>query len=687
MPPFIKEVHRHYIGRLVKSQYAQAPQSIAALGLTRHFVICYHFSDLNIHILKGMISIMECGGANRPLARKWLAEVVLFFLAIFCAKGFVINPDLYIGKSAVPAATTDYLWAFFAFALWRLMVFCYVRRSMRPRVGEIVFGLVFGFANFLGTSLFAYDSLAFIGTTMSRSDALFKCLGQGFAMMTALTVAANLLKNALRMGDRVRITRFSGLRAFYRRHTVFSSAILFFICWLPYMISYYPGTVNYDMCVMVRQFFGLNPMTTWHSVFTTCFFGSIIWLSRLFGTDNLGSLIYMLLQSCLLASAFGLCIRCLRQMGASRGWQLALLAFFALTPIWGYYCMMIGKDTLYTATMMLFLLKTFEISRRAPEQPLRMRELVFCGLMALFACLIRNNGLYVVAPSAVFMLFTLFRGRRRVRMGAALLSAVMIAAMFTYALIPALGIYDDKYSATHYVMFQQTARTLRNHPNEVTDAQKAVINQVLDVEKIGSVYEPWIADPVRNTTKLDVATPEQQKIALDNYHKVWLQMFLQFPSDYIQAFIANNSGYYAFTPYMEGITYLQQAGLRFMYQNYWEPNPGELHTVQPDWLQAPRDFMTALAFRWRTLPILSLLYVLPVYTWLLVGAGLSMAHQKRWRELTLFIPALLSFGVCIVSPVNDYLRYFLPLIAMTPFLLAVSGAGRNTTREEASIAS
>ena len=626
------------------------------------------------------------GGADRPLVRKWLAEALLFLLAIFCAKGFVINPNLYIGKSAVPAATTDYLWAFLAFALWRLMVFCYVRRSMRPRVGEIVLGLVFGVANFMGTSLFAYDSLAFIGTTMSRGDAAFKCLGQGFAMTTALTVASNLLKNSLHAGNRIRIARFSRLRSLYREHTVLSSAVLFFICWLPYIVSYYPGTVNYDMCVMVRQFFGLNPMTTWHSVFTTCFFGSIIWLSRLFGTDNLGSLFYMLLQSSLLACAFGMCIRSLRQMGASRGWQLASLAFFALTPIWGYYCMMIGKDTLYTATMMLYLLKTVEISRRAPEKPVRTRELVFCGLMALCACLIRNNGLYVVAPSALFMVLALFRGRLRVRMGAALLSAVTAAALFTYALIPTLGIYDDKYSATHYVMFQQTARTLRNHPNGVTDAQKAVIDQVLDVEKIGSVYEPWIADPVRNTTRLDVATPEKQKVALANYHKVWLEMLLKYPSDYIQAFIANNSGYYAFTPYMEGITYLQQAGLRFMFQNYWEPNPGELHTVQPDWLQAPRAFMTALAFRWRTIPILSLLYVLPVYTWLLIGAGLSMAHQKRWRELTVFIPALLSFGVCIVSPVNDYLRYFLPLIAMTPFLLALSGAGRGANQEEIRIA-
>ncbi len=614
------------------------------------------------------------GGADRPLARKWLVQLVFLCLAIFCAKGFVINPNLYIGKSAVPAATTDYLWAFVALALWQLMVFVYLRRRMRPRAGEIVFGLLFGVANFLGTSLFAYDSLAFIGTTMLWSGAAFKCLGQGFAMTTALTALSNLLKSSLRAGDGVRFTRFARLRALYRAHTTTFSAAVFLLCWLPYLVSFYPGTVIYDMCVMVRQFFGMNPMTTWHSVFTTSLMGSVVWFGRLFGSDNLGSLIYMLLQSIMLAFAFGLCMRILRQLGASRGWQLAVLLFFALTPIWGYYCEMICKDTLYTATLLLFLLKTLEFSRREPGQPIRARELVFCSLMAFFACLIRNNGIFVVVPSAVIMVLAMFHGKRRVRVGVPLLAAMAAAALFTYALIPALGVINDNFSAFHYVMFQQTARALRHHGSEVTDEQKAAIDQVLDVEKIAAVYEPYIADPVRNTTRLDGATPEAQQTALKNYHRVWLEMLIKYPSDYFQSFIANNSGYYAFTPYMDGITYLQQAGLRFVFQNYWEPNPGELHTVQPDWLQKPRAVMTSLAFRWRTLPILSLLYVLPVYTWLLIGAAISMAHQKRWREIALFVPALLSFGVCLISPVNDYLRYFLPIVAMTPILMAITGA-------------
>ena len=50
-----------------------------------------------------------------------------------------------------------------------------------------------------------------------------------------------------------------------------------------------------------------------------------------------------------------------------------------------------------------------------------------------------------------------------------------------------------------------------------------------------------------------------------------------------------------------------------------------------------------------------------------------MARQRRWRALAAFLPALLSLGVCMLSPVNDYFRYFLPIVAMAPPLLGLAG--------------
>lgn len=51
---------------------------------------------------------------------------------------------------------------------------------------------------------------------------------------------------------------------------------------------------------------------------------------------------------------------------------------------------------------------------------------------------------------------------------------------------------------------------------------------------------------------------------------------------------------------------------------------------------------------------------------------MSAVRQRRWRLLVGFLPALLTLGVCMLGPVNDYFRYFLPIVAMTPALLAAA---------------
>lgn len=611
---------------------------------------------------------------------KTILAIGCLLMAIFCSKAFVVNPHLYIAKSAIPAQTTDYLWGFFALALWMLFYYAFGMLRLRPRIGEIAFGLLFGFVNFFGMTISAYDSWAFIGVTLSWMEVVLKCLGQAFTMMTALTLVAQRLTPQAAMtvqSSGASSRRFPRLWKLYNKHTVLFCAALFFACWLPYIVAFYPGTVIYDMCVMVRQFFQLEPMTTWHSVFTTYVFGSCIWIGRMLGSDNYGTLIYMILQSMLMAFAFGCCIRYLRRLGAGKGWQLTSIAFFGITPLWGCYAMMIGKDTLYTATLLLFMLQTLTLAREGNRALNRTRDLIAYGITALLTCLWRNNGLYVILPTAVVTVIFLARGAHRWKVATPLAAAAVLALLFQHVLVPSFGIIDDSSSGIYSIPFQQTARSVRDHKQELTSEEKEEINLVLDLEKIGAVYEPWICDPVKDTFRQIGQGAQVEKEALARYQKTWFSMLKKYPVTYLQAFMANNCSYYAFTPKYDGITYNQQAGLRFVFQNYWESGEGELHTTQPDALQPARNIIMGIANRWWTLPLLSFLYVLPCYTWLLIAVGISLAHQRRWRDLSVLMPALISFAVCLVSPVDDYMRYFLPIVAMTIPLMAYATHPRN----------
>lgn len=604
-----------------------------------------------------------------------LRTALYFLMGLICAKSFVINPALYAGMSAVPAATTDYLWSFVGLCLTGLFYLTFEKRRCRPGVGAVVFGLTFGVANYFGMTLFAYDTWAFIGVHTSWAQVIFKCLGQGVTMMTALTLIVNWLRagEPCRPGGALYLPAgLDGLRGLYRKHPALVAGAVCLLGWLPYMIAYFPGTPSYDIARMMSEYFGITPMTTWDGVFLTWVLGGLVSFGRLLGSDNIGIAIFMIVQALLMASACGLCVAQLRRLGLRPVWQLATMGFYAIVPFFGFYAEMICKDTLYSAGMMLMTVQTITLLREKTLS--RARDWVIFGLAALLCCLSRNNGIYVVLPSAIIIVLFAVGGAVRLKAAAALGAAIVVTLLYSNVLIPTLGIVDTTASGIYSLAFQQTARTVRDHGDELTEDEKARIDQVLDVEQIGVIYEPWISDPVKYTFRQFGQGEEAEKAALKEYRSLWLELFRKYPLTYLETFVAGTNGYYAFTPMYEGMTYSQQAGARIVLYSYNFEGEGQLRTTQSDALQPLRNLLSGWALRWRTFPMLAMLYVCPFYTWLLIGGGIALAQRKRWRHLAAYAPALFSFAVCLLSPVNDYFRYFIPIIAMFPLLMGQAGS-------------
>ena len=451
--------------------------------------------------------------------------------------------------------------------------------------------------------------------------------------------------------------------------------ILLALCWSPYLIAFFPGTVCWDLGEMVAQFFGQRPMDTWHPVFLTWVIGGCVWLGRLVGSDNLGAALYTLLQTVLMAFALGSSLRLMRSLRLSRAARLAATAFFALLPIWGGYAQFISKDTLYTSALLLFTLCLIRLllAREGRLSVRTGREAAGLFVWGLLTCLMRSNGLYVILPTAAFAFAFAARGRARLAVGGALAGAVALALLFSHVLLPALGVRDETASGLYSVCFQQSARVLRDHGDQVTTEEYAEIDRVLDAENLAELYEPWISDPVKFTFRQYGQGAEAEKAALARYRETWLSMLSKYPLTYAEAFFAGNVSYYAFTPKFEGETYNQQAGNRLVFETYeLGEDPRFLHTEQIASLEGARTLLAVFARGIRHIPLLGLLYACATYTWLLAGAGMSAVRQRRWRLLVGFLPALLTLGVCMLGPVNDYFRYFLPIVAMTPALLAAA---------------
>ena len=596
-----------------------------------------------------------------------------------CMFAFTLSPDGYVGVSDPPLRAGGAVWCADALLLAGLFFLASGRRAARLSPGMALLGLLFGAVNYFATTLFAYDTWAFLNSARAWSLAALQMLGQGAAMTAGIALACGLLEGGMpnatsraRLWDRLP-ERFPRLTACVRSHPTLCVMAFLLVCWAPYLLVFYPGTIIWDMGEMLGMLYGLRDMTTWHPVLLTWLFGGCVGLGRLVGSDNLGAFLFTLLQTVALAFALADVLRFLRRLRLSRGFRLAVLLFFGCTQIFGSFAQAVGKDTLYTAVLLVFTVRTAEAVRfGAPGRG----GLLTYALVALLTCLLRANGLYVAAGVAVLAVTFGFRGRARLRMGGALTVALALAFAFNGLLLPALRVKDETASGLYSVCFQQSARTLRDHADTVTPQEYAEIDRVLDAARLPQLYEANISDPVKYTFRQYGQGRAAELPVLARYRQTWLSMLAKYPLTYLEAFVAGNSGYYAFTPKIDAArTYNNQGGIRFVFETYdLGADPRYLHTVQIPALAKARELLAAYARGWRRVPVLEWALFCPTYTWLLVAAGFSLARRRRWRELIAFAPALLSLGVCLLSPVNDYFRYFLPVVAMCPALLGLTRA-------------
>lgn len=596
--------------------------------------------------------------SKRPLHQS-VKGAFCILLGILSAMSFVIGQSGYVGMSELPASSTSYLWSALAACFAWLYHRVFVKKQLRLNAGAAFFAVVFGVVNTLGGMLFAFDSWDLLKSPVQLGMALIRSVGQAVPMAAVMV----WLDDWLQSGAMTKRTALDEKHfGWFEKHEILSVMLVLVVCWSPYLLAFYPGTVCWDLGEMVAQFFGQREMDTWHPVFTTWLIGGCVWVGRLFGSDNLGAALFTLLQTVALSYALARAVQHLRKCGMNRIVRLCAVAFFALVPLWGGYAQFISKDTLYTSALLLFVLNVLAMVRTR-ECSIRMAiELFVWGLLT---CLLRSNGLYVILPTTVMVIALAAKGRHRISATAALCAAVACTLAFSNVLLPALGVKDETASGIYSVCFQQSARVLRDE--QVTEEEYAAIDAVLEADRLPELYEPWISDPVKFTFRQYGQGAEAEKAALAPYRDAWLKMMKKYPLTYLESFFAGNVSYYTFAPKIEGETYNDQAGNRLVFETYeLGADPRFLHTKQIGALAPARTLLAMFARGWRHIPVFSLLYACATYTWLLVGAGISAARRKNWRlVLCGFLPALLSLGVCMLSPVNDYFRYFLPIVAMT----------------------
>lgn len=456
-------------------------------------------------------------------------------------------------------------------------------------------------------------------------------------------------------------------------------ASLFFIvlCWLPAYLAYYPGICSYDTTIQLAQIVE-GPFNDHHPIAHTLLLKWAMELGEgIFGSVNTGIGILTALQMVFLAAAFAYGITVLHKFQVKSGWLIAVLAYCMVYPFHWYMSITTIKDTIFSAFFLLQIVSLCVLLLQEETVSFFNRYVVIFVVSTVGMILYRNNGKYACLVLIVFLLLTLWRGKKNRRLWGKLLLYMMVGFLLGNMMVSAVYKLTDAQQGDKRELLsmpiQQLARCMIYHggvgvlaedDNTMSGEDKALINDFL-LDESYREYRPDISDPVKRHTNTYVA-----RYRAKEFISTYLGLFLEYPGDFVNAALATNAGFLSPSDVTHATINVngRDTGLGYV-QTRWvdaELNPWGIYKDSlweglHEKLEKWADDNAYLK-----LPALKYLFVPGSFLWLyLLLAGVLLV-KKRYRML-LPLSLILGYYATLLLGPTVQLRYLYPIMIALPF--------------------
>ena len=457
------------------------------------------------------------------------------------------------------------------------------------------------------------------------------------------------------------------LKWFFNKNTFLHIALGLLFCWMPYYIAFYPGILQIDTKVALESYYGVTPWTTRYPPLGVLIMGRIMDIGKMCGNEKIGCTIYVILQILFMVVSFSVLFILLKKWNAPYWVRTITFLFTALFPFFPAYAVMEIKDTFYYIAWLWLLYTVILLLDYEKTYPKHLSKRIILSLIfsAVFVCLLRNEGKYIILLECIFFMFRIKRiGYRSAIFSCCLLGAMVFSLAVENLICRRFEISDYGLQDILSVPAQQTGRYMRDYYREIDNREWRLLAVVFSDERsLGDRYVPEISDPVKSSLLIEDSED------LKNYMEIWFQQFLKHPLCYLEAFIHQMYGY----------VYIDKPEF---YGNVFSISKWN-HISYGDMTYVPRTSIVKLLedcyVLCCSLPVLKIINRPAFYAWFLFFIFSFIKKENRKIFLPVFGLPLGNFFVCCVSPVNAAMRYGLPVILSTvvifPYVLSKQNKG------------
>ena len=323
--------------------------------------------------------------------------------------------------------------------------------------------------------------------------------------------------------------------SFLAKRTSLVSFFLCMLCWFPYFLYHFPGIMTPDSVVQFEQVIGLIPYSNHHPVAHTLLIKLFYGIGMFFTANRTYAMsFYTLFQMCFLAFSVAYFIKTLRIYRVKPILCLLVTCFYAFVPYHAVFSVTVWKDIIFAGSVLLFGCSLLRLMKSITPG-----SCICFILSGIMVCLFRSNGWYGFCLCVPFLLIY-FRKNART-MFPSIFSVLAVAVIIKYPVMNSAGVLQPDLIESLSVPTQQIAAVICND-RPLSEEQLALVEQVVDLTYIKELYNPTFADNMKELVR--AGNQDYLSTHKSEFFKLWLELGLAYPLDYIEAYVNQTYGYF-----------------------------------------------------------------------------------------------------------------------------------------------
>lgn len=612
-------------------------------------------------------------------------EVVLFLINYFVQKKFIFNTNkskLNLSKyhnvfSFVLGILTTFGLLFqvtkklefnrnntmmITYVVLSIFLFVFYKKYLAKFKNKVTYNIISVIFSLLLVFGYSYDTVGnaslVLGNITLISFSILKFIGLYFLFNTSI----HLLDDILKKKDLGKLNK-SKIITLFEKHPFVFSFIVILVCYLPYIIAFYPVIINYDAANQIKEVMGihtrymdsvvlLNPnitITNFNPIIHTFLIGGLFKLGYMLGNVNFGMFLYSIVQLTIVISTFAYSIYYLNKINVNKKLIMIVLGLYSLVPLFPLYSMTAVKDVIFSSLILLYVIKMYDIIKNKQT----IKQYILFALLILLIILFRNNGMITIVLTLPILLF--IKKETRIPLLVVLTFNISMYLGYNKVLLPHFEIANTSIREVLSVPFQQTARHVKYYGKDLSEEDKLIIDKLLGYDDLATRYEPGLSDDVKN--KFNKYTTDKE---LQEYFEVWFKYLLKRPVVYIDATINNMYGYFypntsSWYIYHKLNPKIPEAGFDYHYNG----------------LTGLRNILVGYAESFPYIPVIGSIANIGMVVWLHILLIGMLIVNKIKKYIPILLPGISLILVCVVGPANTYFRYILPCVFTLPTILCI----------------